>query len=261
MMHEWVTMDGFHPLITHDPSGSFVESLSLNPVSTTLSGFEKKDTSQRLQAILNMRRRKNAPDAYPRSNSSLDLRMMDVDPIPPGEDLYSSQMNIPTLDNLSSSSLSYHRKGGSTLSQDCEFCLDRSSSQTPPVLCEHKCRRSTPFLSRSTSPTHSISPEQRITLEKPPLPPRLDHPSIGYFVGEQQRYTPHCNSFRRLDANDIADYHDDMDVTSSHVLIGRGAVSAHYESIQILRQSTKQETSITDYADRYVKKLENSRFS
>lgn len=301
--HEWVTIDGFYPLtgIESPPLEPEAQSINLATGKSQYSTLERKDTSQRLQAIINTRAKKahkESNEFYPRSNSLLDLHLMDTDSMTPEmNERYSSEVSGTFLDEDSTSltrqtsnpTLCYHRRGASTLSHDCSICYDVSPSRSPknnsrsssifnssenarvshsPAL-HAKPRNASIDLSMSLSAqassqppskvvTHSASPilsasHPPCIVEKPPLPTRDEY---DYHYNPQ---SPCHSTFRCIDMNDLSGNDSDNESLSPHVLIGRGAVSSHYQSIHIPRQPSISETSI-EIPDRYVKKLDNTRF-
>lgn len=210
---------------------------------------------------------------------------------------YSSEMSGIFLDEDSTSitrqasnpSLCYHRRGASTLSHDCSICYDVSPSRSPknnsqsfsifsssentgvshsPAL-HTKPRNASIDLSVSLSAQTSSQPSSKVVthsaspiltpshppciVEKPPFPARDEY---DFHYNPQ---SPYHSTFRCIDMNDLSGNESDNESLSPHVLIGRGAVSSHYQSIHIPRQPSTSETSI-EIPDRYVKKLDNSQF-
>lgn len=290
-------MDGYYPLKGYD-QGVTMEGpplLAISPTNKKNSLDKEKNTSERLQAILNTKKAtKNNTDCFPRSNSSLDLHLMDMESLTPDpHSIYVSQQSIPSSETLtqspptlfpSDSSHCYHRKGNSTLSHDCQYYLDSTPCLTPEVVSPspvnpavtYECHddpskfrprnASVDFTSSTFSPlpltiskvlSRSASPApptEHNSQNPPPLPAR-DYEYDSSMISQ----SPRCSMFRRVDVNDLPGPYRDRESTSPHVLIGRGAVSTNYQSIHLARPPSKSEAFL-EIPDRYVKKLNTMRY-
>ena len=113
-MHEWVTMDGFYPLLT-ELSATNNTNNKLDGTSDYSHSLEKNPS--RLQLILNTRRSRVLPDFFPRSNSSMDLRFIETESQTP--DPYDS--NDPHGNTRQPDDIRFcHRRGRSCLFHDGE---------------------------------------------------------------------------------------------------------------------------------------------